>query len=120
MTALTDALTEKDLQASIVEAARWFRWHVFHPFDSRRSAAGWPDLSMVHPDYGIVFAELKREGKHPTSEQVRVLAALARWNSQVYVWRPSNLTDVISYLQGTTGAMERLEPTRVTGRPTSA
>ena len=59
MTAL--AITEKDLQASIVEAARLFKFYVFHPFDSRRSAAGWPDLSMVHPDRGIVFAELKRE-----------------------------------------------------------
>jgi hypothetical protein len=38
--------------------ARALGWLVFHAHDSRRSAKGWPDLTLVRPPR-LVFAELK-------------------------------------------------------------
>ena len=36
--------TEKGFQAAVVELARLRGWLVYHTYDSRRSAKGFPDL----------------------------------------------------------------------------
>lgn len=46
--------------ADVVKLAKATGWACYHPFDSRRSTAGFPDLVLVHPKRGIVwFVELK-------------------------------------------------------------
>ncbi len=87
-------LTERDWQARVVDLARWHGWRVFHPYESRRSAAGWPDLAMVR-DGRLIFAELKSEHGHVSTEQRRWFAALSACAGVgVYVWRPSAWPDV--------------------------
>ena len=51
-------MTEAQLQDAIVQMARVLGWLVYHTFDSRRSAAGFPDLVMVR-NGRLIFAELK-------------------------------------------------------------
>ena len=86
-------MTERDLQAAIVELARTIGWMVYHPYDSRRSTPGYPDLTMVHPRTGaILFAELKTETGKVTDEQDQWLRALAV-RGLAFVWRPEHLTD---------------------------
>lgn len=111
------SIKEADLQATIVQAAELLGWWVYHPYDSRRSEPGWPDLVLVHPFRGMIYAELKIESKNPTPVQHQVLTLLARWSSSVYVWRPSNLDDVLLLLGGSTAALRTLEPTRVSPEP---
>lgn len=53
-------MTERELQNNVVAMARVLGWMPYHPFDSRRSVPGYPDLTMIHPDSGrLIFAELK-------------------------------------------------------------
>lgn len=91
-----EAMSEKALQQHIVDAARKLGYLVYHTFDSRRSEPGYPDLTMVHPQQKrIIFAELKREGKHPTDAQYRWLFGIAviahdETPIRAYIWRPSD------------------------------
>jgi hypothetical protein len=83
-------MSEDELQAQVVGFARDLGWLVYHTRDSRRSAPGFPDLVMVHERSGaLLFAELKRDGKQPTPEQVRWLRALAL-RGAAFVWRPAD------------------------------
>lgn len=103
MTALEKAppLTEKDFQRQVVELAKILGWRVYHPFLSKWSERGFPDLTMVRPrDRRLIFAELKRDKGRLTDAQVEwqeLLGALdtrgsgANWTSvEVYVWHPAD------------------------------
>lgn len=60
--------SEKAFQAQIEHAARFLGWACYHPFDSRRSAAGWPDLVCVR-EGEMVALELKTERGRVRPEQ---------------------------------------------------
>lgn len=91
-------ITEKAWQAKVVEAARWQGWHVFHPYDMRRSEPGWPDLTLVRGQR-LVFAELKSATGRLTPAQVSVLGMLQQTAAEVHVWRPSDWDDVLCVLR---------------------
>ena len=81
---------EKPFMAQVVKLARLRAWRVYHTHDSRRSAAGFPDLVLCRPPR-LIFAELKSEKAKPTIEQVAWLDALSGTGAEVSVWRPSDL-----------------------------
>lgn len=67
-----DSMSEADYQKVVVAQARCAGWKVAHTSDSRRQVApgvfvgdkeiaGFPDLTLAHPQVGIIFAELKRQ-----------------------------------------------------------
>jgi hypothetical protein len=88
------AVTEADLQANVVALAGHRGWLSFHVFDSRRSAAGFPDLVLVRGDR-LLFAELKRERGYPTPDQRRWLAALGEVRTvAAQLWRPSDWPEI--------------------------
>lgn len=80
-------LSEKEFQAQVVELARLLGWIVYHPFLSKWSERGWPDLTLIRPPR-LVFAELKRDGAKTTPAQDRFLALLGECGQEVYLWRP--------------------------------
>ena len=82
-------LTEKQLSAHIVRLAQMLGYLVYHTYDSRRSARGFPDLVLVHVNRPIIFAELKSERGRVSPDQQNWLDRLAE-QAAVYVWRPSN------------------------------
>ena len=91
-------LTEKDFQGIVVDLAKLHRWLVFHTHDSRRSAPGFPDLTMVRRGK-LIFAELKTE-KGPTSiDQKRWLVELQMAHPHVYLWRPSDWREIEEVLR---------------------
>lgn len=91
-------MNENEWQAKVVEFARWNGWHVFHPYYSRRSEPGWPDLSMIR-DGHLVFAELKTRTGRVTAAQHRVLSLLDECaDVEVYLWRPMDWPDVVRVL----------------------
>lgn len=91
---LQSTITEGELQGFVVTLARLHGWLAYHTYDSRRSEAGFPDLTMVR-DGRIIFAELKSEKGKVTAAQQRWLDWLAKSSAvEVYVWRPSDLDDL--------------------------
>jgi hypothetical protein len=73
-------MTERELQALVVEAARQFGWMAYHTFDSRRSQPGFPDLVLIRGDR-LIAAELKVGTALPTEDQKAWLAAFGRVRS---------------------------------------
>jgi VRR-NUC domain len=93
VTASLPAMPEKDLQDAVVQLAKMLGYEAYHTHDSRRSAAGFPDLVLVHERSGaLLFAELKRDGQRPTAAQHRWLRLLAI-RGVAFVWHPQDLRD---------------------------
>ena len=108
--------TEREWQHIVVDVARSYGWRDFHVSDSRRqlrngawvgdrSIAGFPDLVLVHPQKGFVFAELKSAKGRLTEVQRGVLADLSEAADgvpgvRVHVWRPDDLDGVVAVLSG--------------------
>jgi hypothetical protein len=85
------AMSENELQEhirSILADLPGVLW--YHTHDSRRSHSGFPDLVCVGPG-GVLFRELKREGKKPTPAQAQWLTALVRAGQDACVWWPHDL-----------------------------
>jgi hypothetical protein len=93
-------IAEAPFQALVVDVARWLGWLVYHPYDSRRSARGFPDLTLVRraPPYTLVMAELKTERGRLTTEQCEWATALLRAGVRYHLWRPSNWHDILETL----------------------
>jgi hypothetical protein len=90
----------------------------YHTRDSRRSPSGYPDWTIAGRR-GVLFRELKREGKDPTPAQREWLYDLTVAGADAGVWRPSDLLSgriqremtAISYLAGATiTPLARREP----------
>jgi hypothetical protein len=87
--------TEKQFQEAVIDFARALGWLVYHTFDSRRSAAGFPDLVLVRREQ-LIFAELKTERgrvSEPQQEWIQSLLLIERATARtvsVAVWRPSD------------------------------
>jgi len=104
-------VNEKQLQAAVVDAALALGWRAYHTFDSRRSAAGFPDLVLVRPRLKkhspprLLFAELKTQRGRLTPDQAHWRDALTqveleidfqvgkRGPLSVHVWRPEQWND---------------------------
>jgi hypothetical protein len=81
-------MREKELQEAIVGCAGYLNWSVYHTYDSRRSAPGFPDLVLIRPPRMIV-AELKTEKGRLSDWQRIWLDMFERVPVvEVYVWRP--------------------------------
>ena len=90
---MAPGLSEKAWQAQVIDLATLYRWHHFHVFDSRRSAAGWPDLTLVRPPE-LLFAELKTDRGRLTRDQRLWIEWLLSCGQEVHVWRPRDFADV--------------------------
>jgi hypothetical protein len=92
-------IAEKDFQKQVLQIAKLYRWHAYHPALSKWSERGWPDLALVRPPR-LVFAELKSEKGKVTEHQERWLSLLrACPGIEVFLWRPSDLEQVAEALR---------------------
>ena len=62
----------------------------YHTHDARRSAAGYPDWTIVGA-HGVLFRELKRQSGKVSPEQQAWLDALREAGQDACVWRPAHL-----------------------------
>ena len=92
------AVTEKELQSAVLEFMRWRGWMCYHTFDSRRSAAGFPDLVAVRGSR-LLFVEFKKEKEKAKPKQVKWLDALVEAHDEVYLVRPSSQDDFLENLE---------------------
>ena len=83
-------MTERDFQNTVVAMCKLLAVSCYHPFFSRKSAAGWPDLAICG-DNGFMLRELKTENGRLTKDQqawgTRLRQAGVSWD----VWRPDDL-----------------------------
>lgn len=97
--ALLATLTEQQWQRQVLEWAHRAGWRVYHTYDSRRSAGGFPDLVLVKPGYRVIFAELKAENGRISPQQKIWLEELAQCDgTDVRIWRPSDEREVLATL----------------------
>lgn len=96
--------SEKPFQEQVLELARLSGWRCYHTHDSRRSAAGFPDLVMVRPPV-VLFAELKAEDGRLRPGQRGWLGVLERCPGVVVrLWRPSDWPEIEETLARKRGA----------------
>ncbi len=85
------AMTEAQLQAKVIRVAERCGWKVYHTYISKGSAAGYPDLHLVHPGSGrSIFRELKNATRQPTAKHREWLAALVACGNDASIWRPAD------------------------------
>ncbi len=84
-----ELMTERQLLDAVRDACRWSALLCYHPFDSRRSAPGYPDLTVVGPR-GVLFRELKSDRGRLTPEQRTWLDRLTAAGADAAVWRPAD------------------------------
>lgn len=92
------AISERDFQQQVVDLARLFGYFVYHTHDSRRSEAGWPDLTLCRPPR-LIFAELKTERGKVRPAQQQWLDALRGAGQEAYLWRPSQWEQIVATLR---------------------
>jgi len=67
-------ITEKQLEQQVKELAKLFGWKCYHPFLSKWSVKGFPDITLVRENEdgtaSLLFLELK-SGKGKVSEEQR-------------------------------------------------
>lgn len=89
---------EKEFQAAVVRLAESHGWRVYHTHYSRRSAAGYPDLTLVRKGV-LILAELK-------TDKGRTSAAQDEWLRELRVvpgvrtrlWRPALWSAIVAEL----------------------
>jgi Holliday junction resolvase len=95
-------MTEAAFQAQVMTVLRLNGWLVAHVRDARaQDATGLPDVVAVHPQRGVLFAELKSATGRLRPDQERWIVALSRQAGvKVRVWRPDDLPEVIALAGG--------------------
>ncbi len=99
MSTVSDAISERDFERQVKDVAKLFSWLYYHTFRSQFSPAGFPDCVLVRGSEPVIYAELKSEGGKLSEPQREWLLSLVRAGERVFVWKPSNLDQIISILR---------------------
>lgn len=83
-------MTEAQFQDTVIAVCKLLGVAWYHPFFSRRSAAGWPDLALCGKR-GFMLRELKTEKGRLTRDQENWGSMLRRAGQDWDVWRPVDL-----------------------------
>lgn len=99
--AKAQGITEKVFQSQIIQLAKTLGWRVYHPFLSKWSERGWPDLALANErQRRVLYAEIKREGGKLTDDQAEWLRLLSVCGEEAYYWFPSDWDTIVKILQG--------------------
>jgi len=96
---VSEFVDEASFEDAVIDMARLLGWTV-HAERRARTAKGWrtpvkghvgfPDLVLVHPAGGVIFAELKTDHGKSTIEQFWWADTLRRAGAEHYLWRPKD------------------------------
>jgi len=93
---------ESELQTKVIQTCNWYGLRYYHTFDSRHSAAGFPDLVIVGP-YGVLFVELKGTKGVLSPQQAAWIDELQVAGSEAMVVRPHDFDDLVLHLKRIAG-----------------
>jgi hypothetical protein len=95
---LNRQISEKAFQAQVLQLAQACGWKYYHPYDSRRSVAGYPDITLVRANR-LLLVELKTErGRMSSAQQSWREALLATGKVEYYLWRPRDWNEIVDVL----------------------
>lgn len=95
---LDAAVSEREFQAAVVQAARLYGWVIGCTWDSRHSPYGEPDLRLLRPPR-LIWAELKTMTGQPTGEQYEWLEqGRSVPGLECYLWRPNDWDLIVRVL----------------------
>lgn len=80
---------EARLQRNVLDLCAWHHLLAYHPYDSRRSRRGFPDLVIVGPR-GVLFRELKSDTGRMEPDQTCWGQGLADAGANWSIWRPAD------------------------------
>lgn len=87
--------TEAQFQSAVIDMATMNGWEHYHPRNSQRSRAGWPDLALWHPRRRIfMLRELKALDGKASPEQIATIASLFAAGVDCRIWAPSDWLEV--------------------------
>lgn len=96
---LLSTASEAELLWAVRETAQLLGWLVYTTWSSMHSPAGYPDLTLVHPEQRrVIWAELKVQHGRVTPDQERWLTALRQAGQEAYLWRPADLDRIVTIL----------------------
>ena len=96
-------ITEKEFMSQVKDLANIYHWEMYHPFLSKWSVRGFPDITLIRPPR-IIFAELKRaKGILSPSQQEWAELLRACPGVEYYLWTPDDFDNILSVLQGEEG-----------------
>jgi hypothetical protein len=107
-TACAPPLSEKAFQGMVRELAGYCGWLCYCTYDSRKSPAGYPDLTMIR-GAELIFCELKTDRGELRPAQRQWLAALREAGCECHVWRPQAWPEIEQRLMRS-GAVRRTHP----------
>lgn len=86
--------------ATVIELATRLKWLVYHPYDSRRSTPGFPDLTLAR-NGRLLFIELKTARGKVSPDQQFWLDTLAKCDGveMAEVWRPNQFEEIVEVLR---------------------
>jgi protein-disulfide isomerase-like protein with CxxC motif len=90
--------SERQFQAEVVKHAKRQGFKVYHTFDSRRSAAGFPDLVLIR-NGKLIVAELKTDTGRVSAEQATWLELFAECGIPAMTWRPADWPEIVEKLK---------------------
>ena len=91
---VTTGPSEKELQADVIGLLKLAGWIVYHTFDSRRSAPGFPDLIAIRGKR-LLALELKTSTGKATEDQYAWLRAFAGVERvEAYIVRPETVDEL--------------------------
>lgn len=90
-------MTERQFQTRVTTFATAIGWWVYHPYDSRRSREGWPDLTLIRGSR-LLFLELKTQSGRIRPEQLDVITRLKTAGQTALIVRPSDWPAVVDEL----------------------
>ena len=90
------AVSEKAFQQAVVRLAKERGWLVYHTHDSRKSPAGYPDLTLARlPGKDrpgeLVIAELKVDAPLTIEQEVWLATLSHVTQTRTYLWRPEDM-----------------------------
>ena len=83
-------MTEQQLQGAVIDMCKLFGIAWYHPYFSRRSVPGWPDMAICGTRR-FITRELKTAKGKTTPEQERWGRMLREAGISWDVWRPDDL-----------------------------
>jgi hypothetical protein len=103
-------ITEKQFGLQVESAAKLRGFEYYHTFHSEHSSPGFPDYFMINREtYRVIVAELKTEKGKLTERQKHWLDLFVRAGFEVYLWRPSDIDEVLTVLDGKTDGVKTYE-----------
>ena len=92
-------VSEKDFEKQIRQLAKMFGWSYYHPFLSKWSERGYPDVTLCRPPR-LIMAELKSDKGKLSPAQAQWLWMLRKVPGiEVRIWRPRMLERIAEILR---------------------